>query len=208
MLIFVLSLTLKDKDMATSHIIAPSHLKKFVFGGAATFTVVSEITGSRLTFKIKYPKKEIENEKGKMVKVLDRSGIMFVSVLTGNDNTSSYSYIGYIKKTNMRNEKGEIVSVPVFIHGGNKARVATDAASVKVIDKLINIIARGGYPENATLYHEGKCGCCSRVLTVPKSILTGIGPECEKKYNDEGQLVVDRKRKLQYILGKDAEWHG
>jgi hypothetical protein len=194
--------------MATSHIISPSHLKKFVFGGAATFTAVSETSGMRLTFKIKFPKKEIENEKGKMVKVFDRSGIMFVSVLTGSDNTSSYSYLGYIKKTKVRNEQGELTTIPMFVYGGSKARVGADAPSVKVIDKLINIIARNGYPENATLYHEGKCGICGKPLTVPKSILTGLGSVCDAKYNDEGQLVEDRKRKIKYILGKDAEWHG
>jgi hypothetical protein len=197
-----------DNLKSKSHIISSAYLKKFIFGGAATFTVVSEKTGMRLTFKIKFPKKEIENDKGKMVRVFDRSGIMFVSVLTGNNNTSDYSYIGYIKKTKVRDENGNFINIPMFVHGGSKSRVGEGAASVKVIDKLINIIARDKYPENATLYHEGKCGCCSRSLTTPTSILNGIGPECLTKYDDEGQLVIDRKRKLQYILGKDAEWHG
>ncbi len=30
------------------------------------------------------------------------------------------------------------------------------------------------------LHHEGKCGRCSRKLTHPDSIATGIGPECIK----------------------------
>lgn len=29
-------------------------------------------------------------------------------------------------------------------------------------------------------HHEGKCGRCGRKLTVPRSVETGIGPECEK----------------------------
>jgi hypothetical protein len=29
-------------------------------------------------------------------------------------------------------------------------------------------------------HHEGKCGRCGRLLTVPSSIESGIGPECSK----------------------------
>lgn len=30
------------------------------------------------------------------------------------------------------------------------------------------------------IHHAGKCGRCGRKLTTPKSIETGLGPECEK----------------------------
>jgi predicted metal-dependent hydrolase len=30
------------------------------------------------------------------------------------------------------------------------------------------------------VHHEGKCGRCGRLLTVPSSIESGIGPECSK----------------------------
>jgi hypothetical protein len=33
------------------------------------------------------------------------------------------------------------------------------------------------------VWHEGKCGKCGRALT-PSSILTGIGPECSKSYQN------------------------
>lgn len=28
------------------------------------------------------------------------------------------------------------------------------------------------------IFHEGRCGRCGRVLTVPESVETGFGPEC------------------------------
>jgi hypothetical protein len=33
----------------------------------------------------------------------------------------------------------------------------------------------------ATLYHEGRCCRCGRLLTVPESIASGLGPECRKR---------------------------
>jgi hypothetical protein len=178
-----------------SHIIAATHLKKFVFGGQATFTVVSESTGKRLTFQIMYPKKKIINQNGKEVKVIDRESVMWVSVLTGNDNTSSYSYIGFINK-----------SKTAFVHGGEKTRIGRDAVSVLVITKMIKLISEGEIPKNATFYHEGSCGICGRMLTVPKSILTGIGPDCDQKYDDKGQRIAkERRRKIAYILGREIE---
>jgi hypothetical protein len=35
----------------------------------------------------------------------------------------------------------------------------------------------GGYK----IHHEGRCGKCGRLLTVPESVETGIGPECAKR---------------------------
>ena len=28
------------------------------------------------------------------------------------------------------------------------------------------------------VWHEGRCGKCGRVLTVPESLILGLGPEC------------------------------
>jgi hypothetical protein len=188
-----------------SHIIAPTHLKKFIFGGQATFTVVSNTTGNRLTFEVKYPKKKITNEDGKDVKVIDREKCMFVSVLTGNDNNSNYTYIGHINK----NKTSFVYADGLDKRGKKKTIIGQDAPSVQVIGRMIAIIAAGGVPTNATIYHEGRCGICGKRLTVPNSILTGIGPECEKNYNDEGKKVErvakERKRKITNLFADDKE---
>ena len=31
----------------------------------------------------------------------------------------------------------------------------------------------------AEFWHEGRCGRCGRTLTVPESIASGVGPECQ-----------------------------
>ena len=58
-------------------------IKTFIFAGKAIFTITNTNTGNRFTYRVRKAK---DND------------IYFVSVLTGSDNTSSYSFIGYIKK--------------------------------------------------------------------------------------------------------------
>lgn len=35
-----------------------------------------------------------------------------------------------------------------------------------------------GLPETVEVWHEGRCARCARRLTVPESIILGLGPEC------------------------------
>ena len=61
-------------------------ISKFVFGGNATFTVVNTDTNKWFTFKVRQPKGNKE--------------VSFVSVLTGSDNSTSYSFLGtYFSKS-------------------------------------------------------------------------------------------------------------
>jgi hypothetical protein len=150
------------------HVVRKEYLKPFVFGGAALFTVVSNTTGKRYTFKAKHPTKEHVNKKGITVRVVDTEAPIFVKLLTGSNNQTDFTYIGFINK-----EKN------AFVHG-KKSRVGCDAVAVRVITKMVDIIARGEEPQNATIYHEGRCGKCYRTLTDPESILIGLGPKCRK----------------------------
>jgi hypothetical protein len=52
-----------------------------------------------------------------------------------------------------------------------------------VFDYVLNKLKITNYL-NFEVWHEGKCGKCGRALTVPSSILTGIGPECSKSYQN------------------------
>ncbi len=96
-------------------------------------------------------------------KIRSKGDICFVSLLSGPDNLNDYSYIGYIRR-------GQ------FIYGGLKARVSRIAPSVKAFTWFWNHIDE---PTPIQVYHEGRCGRCGRVLTVPESIESGFGPECE-----------------------------
>jgi hypothetical protein len=126
---------------------------RFMRGGNATVTCVSVATGTRFTYKLR---------------ASDDGRITFVSVLTGNDNTSNYAYFGFIK-----------ASDSVFVHGGRKAKVAADASSAKAFAWVWAQLTQGKLSaDKLKMYHEGRCGRCGRKLTVPSSITTGFGPEC------------------------------
>jgi hypothetical protein len=125
--------------------------KEFFFGGRSTFTIKSEKTGLWKTFKISRPR-------GK--------DVFFAQLLAGPDNEHSFVYIGIVDietgtlrltKNSKRNEQSpDVVTLRWFL-------------THLFTDKQLT---------NATVYHEGKCGCCGRKLTVPESIERGIGPEC------------------------------
>lgn len=53
------------------------------------------------------------------------------------------------------------------------------------IEILLDVVHnRNNLPEDISVYHSGRCGCCGRVLTDPEAISRGFGPECWKKIKD------------------------
>lgn len=123
----------------------------FALAGNARFTLVSRKSEARFTFKVKQSE--------------DNATMHFVSVLTGPDNWSNYSYLGFIRRG-------------VFFHGGQKAKIAATAPSAKAFDWFWRNLSRGGISEMMEIHHCGSCGRCGRALTVPESIKSGFGPEC------------------------------
>jgi hypothetical protein len=97
------------------------------------------------------------------IKSNKESNLFFVSVLTNPDN---YSYIGTCIEGNYKH--------------GKKSNISTEAQSVKVFQFMLGKLKSGDLPDFLEVWHEGFCGKCGRRLTVPSSILTGIGPECFK----------------------------
>jgi hypothetical protein len=63
-------------------------IKNFIVGGKATMTLESKKTGRWFTYKIKKAKKDDDNSP------------FFVSLLTGQNNESAYSYMGTIFNNN------------------------------------------------------------------------------------------------------------
>lgn len=128
----------------------------FIKAGNSTFTVKNENTGNRFTFKVKKADED-QHFDG-----------YFVKVLTGQDNTKDYKYIGCI-----------------FPDGEFKitraSKVTKEAQSFKVFSWL-NKYANN-LPEFVKIYHEGRCGRCGRKLTVPESVKSGYGPECITRIN-------------------------
>jgi len=126
---------------------------EFFEGGKVIFTV-SNPTGEHYTYRINH-KKETP---------------FFVSLLTGPDNCSDYTYLGIYVPQNKT----------VVLTG--KSKFKDDTTPVKVIRWAVKIISnKESIPNGYSIQHEGRCCRCGRVLTTPESIQKGIGPECMKK---------------------------
>jgi len=126
---------------------------EFAMGGNARFTLVSKKTGERKTYRIRQP---------------DVTKPYFVQLLTGPDNTSDYTYLGYIT--------GDF---PGWVKAGKKGN--PEHPAFKAIHWAMAKLAAGEMPGQLEFWHEGRCAKCGRVLTDPASIESGVGPECAKK---------------------------
>lgn len=126
--------------------------REFALGGNAVLTLQSEKTGARFTYKIR---------------AAQDGAVSFVSVLTGQDNEGDYTYLGIIK--------GQ-----TFARTG-KSRIGADAPSFLALDWAWKALSAGRLPAQLAIFHEGRCGRCNRLLTVPESIESGFGPECSRR---------------------------
>jgi len=139
-------------------------IMRFLFAGNTTITLKSEKSGNHYTYKVRVAKKD------------DITAPFFVSVLTGLDNYSSYSYIGILSS----DKKSFRLT--------QKSKVNKDAISFKAFDYFFKQIMKNELNDDLSVYHEGVCGRCGRKLTTPRSIEIGLGPICEKKVNKLNKL--------------------
>lgn len=140
------------EEMMNGQITSATAALQFMLAGNAYFTLVSKVTGTRFTYRVGMPKKARDQAKP----------WYYVSLLNGPDNTSNYTWMGTI-----------------LSHGGYRyARVGADAPSTKAFLWILEHLQAGRMPSNVEFWHEGRCGRCGRLLTVPESVARGIGPEC------------------------------
>ena len=133
--------------------------KDFITAGRAIFTIKSGRTGQHITYRIKH-----REANGQFPPV------WFVSVLTGPDNTNDFTFMGILST-----ESGN-----VRLTGNTK--YTEDSQPVRVLRWALRRIWNDlPLPDGYTIHHEGRCGKCGRVLTVPASIESGIGPECARQ---------------------------
>jgi hypothetical protein len=133
---------------------------RFILGGNAVFTLVSEKTGARYTYR---------------VRLSDDGKCWFVSVLTGSNNESDYTYIGLVRGNNRSGK-------PVVEFTLTKAsKMTSDSLPVRGFRYTLDALVAHTMPNNVAIWHEGRCGRCGRTLTVPESLASGLGPECAKR---------------------------
>ena len=136
--------------------------RDFLTAGHAIFTLANPTTGNRWTYQI--------TRKDAQPGSQYRDPAFFVGLLTGPDNGSDYRYLGML-----RPDSGQIVLT-------RASRVTDETPAVKAIRWAFRWLWAGQeLPAPAELHHEGRCGRCGRRLTVPESIITGLGPECAAK---------------------------
>lgn len=125
-------------------------ISSFILAGKAVFTIRNPKTDKSFTYKIKGNK---ENT------------VHFVSVLTGNNNESDYTYIGFIRN-------GE------FVYGRAKSVIGNDAPSVQAFGWFMRNRGNLGPVE---CFRSNNCARCGRKLTVISSVIAWLGPECARK---------------------------
>lgn len=115
-------------------------------------TVHNTSRGTHRTFQIKTQKQDANFAPGERI----------LSLLTGPDNTSDYTQMGFVKPD------GSIILWKKFRTEGYEKLVG--------VLKNIEVWQERGF----SYLLEGRCRRCNRRLTNPESISTGIGPECSK----------------------------
>jgi len=149
--------------MSHSHLLSTEDAKAFLFAGKSTVTFVSP-SKARFTYKVSKLKEEYKTDP-------NGDDVFFVSVMTGSDNERSYSYMGTVFAKKSGEKKFTLT---------RKSKVTKDATSVKAFVYVMHNMYRNTLAKGVEVWHEGSCGRCGRKLTVPASILNGIGPECIK----------------------------
>jgi len=130
------------------------HAWEFIRGGKALVTFVG--AHKRYTYKINAMK---SRETGKPIPEK-----FFVSLLTGPDNTSDYTYIGILDHGTLRLTA--------------KSSLTENSQPIKAFRFVTSRLANAILDPRTEVWHEGRCGRCGKVLTVPQSLEEGFGPHC------------------------------
>jgi hypothetical protein len=145
---------------------------RFVRAGNATLTIVSRVTGTRFTYKFQRPKEWEPSPQRHVAPV-------FCKVMTGSDNEADFEFVG-----TMWPEDNALPDGPQVYRHGRSARIGLSAPSVRALVWFLRTALhplRSDALEQCEVWHEGRCGRCGRKLTVPASVASGYGPECEGK---------------------------
>ena len=133
--------------------------KEFITAGRAIFTI--DNGAEHMTFRVSTPKPKAGEPARR------GPAPLFISVLTGPDNTRSYTYMGVVDRATgaIRATKGSKIAT-------------TDRRWIVATYALQVAYRKRGLKEGHSLRHSGKCGRCARLLTDPLSLTRGIGPDC------------------------------
>lgn len=138
----------------------PVDVLAYVLAGNATFTLeFSTRAGKETRFTYR-------------VALNDAGTMYFVALLVGPNNEADYQYIGMLSATQGAN-----------LRLTAKSKAGDDAMSVRAFRRWWRALTEKNEAalDLVEFWHEGRCGRCGRLLTVPSSVARGIGPECYAK---------------------------
>jgi hypothetical protein len=137
-----------------------AEIRRFMLAGNARLTLRSLRSGAHFTYRVARAKDQDGASKN----------LWFVSVLSGPDNETDYSYAGLLEPV------GDALP-PLRLTA--KSRVGATAPSVVAWNWFLGWLqVEGWHAPSLEVRHEGRCGRCGRLLTHPDSLDRGIGPEC------------------------------
>lgn len=149
-------------------------LLEFMTSSNAIFSIKSLKTNRKFTFRLSAKKNQIN----------DNPDFLFVSVLTGSDNTSNYTYIGYLKPVTaqyvyLTHPQIRTETKWQFFYG-DKSKIGKDSLCVTTFEWIMNKLTYERKMDDVLIWHEGVCCRCGRKLTAEKSSDNGIGDYCAK----------------------------
>jgi hypothetical protein len=158
----------KEPNMTAALIASLQHIRNFLFGGEAIFTLVSKKTGERKTFRV-----ERAADADKPSDAFQR---WFVSLLVGPENTTDYRYLGLVFQTHTKGLAFKVKNQGGFVEA---------CQSISWLLRKLESNDQASFDAQAEFWHAGYCSRCGRLLTDPESIACGLGPVCREKFAGE-----------------------
>lgn len=176
-----------------------SYALQYMTAGRCIVTLESIADESRDTYLIEQVIDEVKttdadgNEKVEEI----RRDKFFVSLLVGSDNTKSYKYLGFIDS--------KFGSRTFRTTAGTKKNKHATAENINRFGDVFRALVEGKDNGHQTrVWHHGICGRCTKTLTVPASIATGLGPICAKAMGvDMKKVSPDLIQKLAALAPAD-----
>ena len=138
-------------------------VEEFLWAGNAMFTLQSlKRDGQRFTYKVHAKKEDIAAGRDDVT--------YFVNLLRGPDNTGDFMYLGVARK-------------PAQFNLTTASKVGRKAPSFIALLWFLDKMARRRevLGQQVEFWHTGHCCRCARLLSVPASVASGIGPECARR---------------------------